>query len=273
MEKKTAFKVGGKNVPVSNLEKIYYPKPGFTKGEMIAYYIKIAPLLLPHLKGRPLTFKRYPNGVDAPFFYEKECPKPTPTFVKTCQVARHHESGSIQYCLVNNLPTLVWAANLGDLEMHTFLSRAPNVHQPTSIVFDLDPGPPATAAECAQVALWLKEMSDNLGLKAFIKSSGSKGLQVYIPLNTPVTYAETSPFAKAVAQTLEHAHPRVGRVRHEEEIAARQSTRRLEPKLRNQNHRQRLFSSGEGSPVRLHAVGMVGSGKLSAKKRCHACFL
>jgi bifunctional non-homologous end joining protein LigD len=207
MAKSATLEVGGKSLPVSNLDKIYYPKAKFTKGEMIAYYIKIAPLLLPHLKGRPLTLKRYPNGVDAPFFYEKQCPRPRPAFVKTCQVARHHQPGSIEYCLVENLPTLVWAANLGDLELHTFLSRAPRVHRPTQIVFDLDPGPPANAVQCAQVALWLKEMFDHLGLEIFVKSSGSKGLQVYVPLNTPTTYAETSPFAKAVAQTLERAHP------------------------------------------------------------------
>jgi bifunctional non-homologous end joining protein LigD len=145
--------------------------------------------------------------VDAPFFYEKQCPHPRPAFVKTTTVARHHKPGVIDYCLVNNLPTLVWAANLGDLELHTFLSKAPKVQRPTEIVFDLDPGAPATAVQCAQVALWIKEMFDNLGLQSFVKSSGSKGLQIYIPLNTPTSYEETSPFAKAVAQTLERAHP------------------------------------------------------------------
>jgi bifunctional non-homologous end joining protein LigD len=207
MAKGATLNVEGHAVPVSNLDKIYYPKAGFTKGEMLAYYIKIAPVLLPHLKDRPLTMKRYPNGVEAPFFYEKQCPKPTPPFVETTQVARQHKPGSIQFCLANNLPTLVWAANLGDLELHTFLSKAPDVHKPTEIVFDLDPGPPADAVQCAQVALWLREMFTNLGLEVFIKSSGSKGMQAYIPLNTPVTYEETTPFAKAVAQTLENAHP------------------------------------------------------------------
>jgi bifunctional non-homologous end joining protein LigD len=207
MAKSETLKVEGKDVSITNLDKVYYPKTGFTKGEMIAYYIKIAPYVLPHLKDRPLTMKRYPNGVDAPFFYEKQCPKPTPAFVKTCKVARHHESGSINYCLANNLPTLVWAANLGDLELHTFLSKAPKVERPTQIVFDLDPGPPANAVQCAQVALWLKEMLSKVGLETFIKSSGSKGLQLYIPLNTATTYEETKPFAKAVAQALENAHP------------------------------------------------------------------
>jgi bifunctional non-homologous end joining protein LigD len=207
MATKSELKVGGKKLSVSNLDKVYYPKTGFKKGEVIAYYMKIAPVLLPHLKGRPLTMKRYPNGVEGFFFYEKQCPSPRPDFVKTFRVARHHEAGSVEYGLVDNLPTLVWAANLGDLEMHTFLSRVPNIQKPTQIVFDLDPGPPADAVQCAQVALWLKEMFDNLGLEIFVKSSGSKGMQVYLPLNTPVTYQETSPFAKAVAQTLEKVHP------------------------------------------------------------------
>ena len=207
MPHKTTLEVDGWEVPVSNLDKVYYPKTGFTKGEMLAYYIKIAPVLLPHLEDRPLTLKRYPNGVEAPFFYEKQCPKPRPPFVETAKVARHHEPGVIEYCLANNLPTLIWAANLGDIELHTFLSRAPQVHKPTQIVFDLDPGPPANAVHCAQVALWLREMFGKLGLDIFVKSSGSKGMQVYVPLNTPVTYEETTPFAKAVAQTLEKAHP------------------------------------------------------------------
>ena len=207
MPKKTALAIEGHSVPVSNLDKIYYPKAKFTKGEMLNYYIKIAPVLLPHLENRPLTLKRYPNGVDAPFFYEKQCPKPRPSFVKTTRVARHHKPGEIEYCVVNNLPTLVWTANLGDLELHTLLSRAPVVHRPTQIVFDLDPGAPADAVQCAQVALWLRELFEQLGLQVFVKSSGSKGMQVAVPLNTPITYKETSPFAKAVAQTLEKAHP------------------------------------------------------------------
>ena len=207
MAKKTALDIEGKSVAVSNLEKVYYPKAGFTKGEVLKYYIEIAPVLLPHLKSRPLTLKRYPNGVDAPFFYEKQCPKPHPSFVKTFAVARHHKEGEVEYCLVQNLPTLVWAANLGDLELHTFLSVAPRVHRPTQVVFDLDPGAPANAVQCAQVALWIRDMFTRLGLECFVKSSGSKGMQLYVPLNTPVTYAETSPFAKAVAQTLEKAHP------------------------------------------------------------------
>jgi len=151
--------------------------------------------------------KRYPNGVEAPYFYEKQCPKPTPPFVETCQVARHHKPGSIQFCLANNLPTLVWAANLGDLELHTFLSRAPDVHRPTEIVFDLDPGPPADIILCCKVGLRLKELLAKFGLESFPKTSGSKGIQVYVPLNTRVTYEKTKQFAHAMAETLERESP------------------------------------------------------------------
>jgi bifunctional non-homologous end joining protein LigD len=264
--------VAGKSIPVSNLEKIYYPKAHFTKGEMIAYYIKVAPYLLPHLHGRPLTLKRYPNGVDAPFFYEKQCPQPRPSFVKTFRVARHHEPGEVEYCLVNNLPTLVWAANLGDLELHTFLSKAPQVHRPTQVVFDLDPGPPANAVQCAQVALWIKEIFDNLGLKIFVKSSGSKGMQVYVPLNTPTTYKETSPFAKAVAQTLEKTHPELV-VSDMKKKLRKGSAGRLEPKFRDKNHRLRLFTTSQRKALRFNAVGMERGRKLPEEEGCFAYFL
>jgi bifunctional non-homologous end joining protein LigD len=207
MPERTTLRVGGKTVPVSHLKKVYYPQAGFTKGQVIDYYIRIAPVLLPHLKGRPLTLKRYPNGVAAPFFYEKQCPRPTPPFVETYRVKRKSREGEVRFCVVNNLPTLVWAANLGDLELHTFLSRAPQVDRPTQVVFDLDPGPPADAATCARVALRLREMFRNLKLEAFVKASGSKGLQLYIPLNTPTIYEETSAFAQAVALALEQAEP------------------------------------------------------------------
>lgn len=204
---KQTLDVGGTPVTVSNLDKVFYPRIGFTKGEMLDYYIRVAPFLLPHLKNRPLTFKRYPNGVEGDYFYEKQCPKPIPSFVKTLSVPHHHSAGWIQYCLPNNLPTLVWAANLGDLELHTFLAKAPNIQRPSSVVFDLDPGAPADAVHCARVALLLRDWFDAMRLQLFVKSSGSKGMQAYLPLNTPCTYEETRLFAKAVAQKLEQNYP------------------------------------------------------------------
>ena len=204
----TAVEVEGRQLKLSNLDKVLYPEAGFTKGHVIDYYTRIAPALLPHLRKRPLTLKRYPNGVDAQFFYEKNCPKHRPDWVETIPVWSSRNKADVNYCLANDLPTLVWVANLASLELHTSLSWAPDIGQPSMVVFDLDPGPPATVVECGRVALWLREVLDDLGLVAFPKTSGSKGLQLYVPLNTPVTYNETKPFAHALARLLEERHPK-----------------------------------------------------------------
>jgi bifunctional non-homologous end joining protein LigD len=200
--------VGGTRVKVSNLDKVLYPKTGFTKGQVIDYYVRISRELLPHLKNRPITLKRYPDGVEGFFFYEKQCPPHRPNWVKTATVPRGR-GGDIHYCMMNDLPALVWAANLADLELHTFLHRAPAIERPTALAFDLDPGAPADIVRCCQVGLWLKELFEGFGLKCFAKTSGSKGLQVYVPLNTAVTYDRTKEFAHAVALKLEHDHPEV----------------------------------------------------------------
>ena len=207
MRMETELEVKGRRVPVSNLDKILYPRAGFTKGQVIDYYIRIAEVLLPHLKGRPLTLKRYPNGVEAEFFYEKKCPAHRPAWVHTAPVWSEGNQANINFCLAEDLPTLVWAANLADLELHTSLSRYPKVQSPTMVVFDLDPGPPATIVQCCQVGLWLKTVLDDLKLQSFPKTSGSKGLQVYIPLNTPSSYEVTKTFAKSMAELLERHHP------------------------------------------------------------------
>jgi bifunctional non-homologous end joining protein LigD len=203
----TQLKVAGKTLDVTNLHKIFYPKTGFTKGDLIDYYIRISPHLLPHLKNRPITLKRYPNGVEGLFFYEKQCPKPHPSWIKTTDVKRSDET-TIHYLLINDLPTLVWAANLADLELHTFLHKAPAILRPNFLAFDLDPGPPADIIQCCEVGLRLKALFDALKLKSFAKTSGSKGLQVYVPLNSPtMTYEKTKAFAHSVAQALEKQHP------------------------------------------------------------------
>jgi bifunctional non-homologous end joining protein LigD len=199
--------VGGHEVPVSRLEKIYYPKAAFTKGQVIDYYIRISPVLLPHLKDRPLTLKRYPDGVEGGFFYEKRCPPYRPEWVKTARVWSDRNEAEIHFCLANNLPSLVWAANLGDLELHTFLAKAGNVRRPTMMVLDLDPGPPANVLSCAQVGLWLREKLVKLNLQSFPKTSGSKGLQIYVPLNSPVTYEQTKALSHGLAEELEREHP------------------------------------------------------------------
>jgi bifunctional non-homologous end joining protein LigD len=200
--------IEGRHLKLSNLDKVLYSEAGFTKGQVIDYYTRIAPALLPHLRKRPLTLKRYPNGVDGQFFYEKNCPKHRPDWVETVGVWSNRNKADVNYCLANDLPTLVWVANLASLELHTMLSWAADIQQPSMLVFDLDPGPPATVVECGRVAFWLREVLDGLGLVAFPKTSGSKGLQVYVPLNTPVTYNETKPFAHALARLLEERHPK-----------------------------------------------------------------
>ena len=203
----TIVDIDGTKVPVTNLQKVFYPKTGFTKGEVIDYYVRISPVLLPHLKNRPITLKRYPNGVDGFFFYEKQCP-PHPDWMKTTQVPRS-EGGEISYCLMNNLPALVWAANLADLELHTFLHTAPAIDRPHFVAFDLDPGAPADILDCCRVGLRIRKLFDELGLQSFPKTSGSKGLQIYVPLNTATTYEKTKPFAHTVAELLAQEDPRI----------------------------------------------------------------
>jgi bifunctional non-homologous end joining protein LigD len=197
----------GKQLKLSNLSKVLYPEVGFTKAQVVDYYVRIAPVLLPHLKGRPLTMKRYANGVNGPFFYEKNCPTHRPEWVQTTPVWSDGNNRWMDYCMVNDLPTLVWVANLASIELHTSLSLGKKIEQPTYIVFDLDPGPPATIVQCCKVGLWVKGIFDSLGLEGFAKTSGSKGLQVYVPLNTTITYEQTKPFAKALARKLEKEHP------------------------------------------------------------------
>jgi bifunctional non-homologous end joining protein LigD len=209
MSKRTEIDVGGKKLNVSNLDKVLYPEVGFTKAQVIDYYIRIAPALLPHLKRRPITLKRYPDGVDGFFFYEKRCPSHRPSWVKTTTVPSRGKDKRIDYCMMEDLPALVWAANLADLELHTFLHRAPAIGRPTAIAFDLDPGPPADIVLCCQVALWLKEILASVELEAYPKTSGSKGLQLFVPLNTSATYDRTKQFARALAERLEREHPKL----------------------------------------------------------------
>ena len=199
--------VEGRTLRLSNYDKVLWPQTGFTKGQMIEYYTAVAPALLPHLHGRPLTLKRYPNGVEGQYFYEKQCPSHRPPWVETAVVSTG--SKDITFCLCNDTATIVWLANLADVELHTSLSLADPIERPTMMVFDLDPGAPeADIVQCCQVSVWLREIFEPLGLESFAKTSGSKGLQVYVPLNMPdVTYDDTKPFAKAVAELLEKQHP------------------------------------------------------------------
>jgi len=203
---KATATVDGRELKVSNLDKVLYPAVGFTKRDVIDFYADIAPVLLPHLEGRPLTLKRYPNGVDAGHFYEKNAPSHRPDWVRTARVPTGAKA--IEFVVCDDRPTLVWLANLADLELHTSLARAEDIERPTALAFDLDPGEPATIVECCRVGLLLEGMFRGLGLQSFPKTSGSKGLQVYVPLNgAGVTYDTTKPFAKAVAELLEREEP------------------------------------------------------------------
>jgi bifunctional non-homologous end joining protein LigD len=203
----TAVEVEGRRLTLSNLEKVLYPEAGFTKAQLIDYYVHVAPILLPHLRRRPLTMKRYPEGVDGEMFYQKNCPDHRPPWVKTARVWSEGNKRWMDYCMVQEVATLVWAANLADIELHTSLSLAKEILQPTMIVFDLDPGQPANIVQCCQTAIWVRDIFQHFRLQAFPKTSGSKGLQVYVPLNTPVTYDDTKPFAHEVARMLEAQHP------------------------------------------------------------------
>jgi bifunctional non-homologous end joining protein LigD len=203
-------RVDGRELDLSNLDKVLYPQTGFTKGQVIDYYARIAAVLLPHLSGRALTVVRYPDGVEGKAFFQKQSPAHRPAWVATVAVAsaRGERRDSIDYTLVEDRATLVWLANLAALELHTPMARAAEIERPTAVVFDLDPGPPAGVLECARVALWLEGMFERIGLRSYAKTSGSKGLQVYVPLNAPaVTHEQTKSFARSVALAVEQAEP------------------------------------------------------------------
>jgi bifunctional non-homologous end joining protein LigD len=201
--------VEGKELKLSNLDKVLYPKSGFTKGEMVDYYAKVAPALVPHLSGRAVTLRRFPEGVEDldAAFYEKRCPKHRPKWVKTAKVEAGPRAGVIEFCVCDSLPTLIWMAQLAAIELHPSLSKSRAPKRPTSLVFDLDPGPPADVVDCSRVALRLRGLLTQLKLECFVKTSGSKGMQLYVPLNSKTSYEETRPFGQALAQIVANQDP------------------------------------------------------------------
>ncbi len=210
MAKSQTVEVDGRELKLTNLDKLLYPQAGFSKGEMVDYYAKVADAMVPHLKGRAVTLRRFPEGVDDldSAFFEKRCPKHRPKWVKTTNVRAGPNAGNIDFCVCDGRPTLVWMAQLAAIELHPSLSlgRAPT--RPTVLAFDLDPGPPADVVDCCRVALRLREMFGHFGVQSFPKTSGSKGMQVYVPLNRKeISYEMTKPFAKAIAQLLEKQTP------------------------------------------------------------------
>ena len=191
----------------TNLNKVLYPATGFTKGDVVRYYVAIAPVMVPHLAGRPLTLRRYPNGVDDKSFFEKRCPSHAPKWVHVVSWSPSSKEEPIRACDARDARTLAWLGNLAALELHPSLALAKNSDRPTVLVFDLDPGLPAAVTECAVVAVWLREKLAEMGLDSVPKTSGSKGLQIYAPFNTPVDFETTKTLAHALALMLESEHP------------------------------------------------------------------
>jgi bifunctional non-homologous end joining protein LigD len=208
-ESAVEVRVGERTLRLTNLDKVYWPEAGFTKGQMIDYYTRISPALVPHLRDRPLTLKRYPEGVGGEMFYEKNCPGHRPEWIETAKVWSGGNNRYMYFCVVQDVASLVWVAQLGTIELHTSLSLRDPIERPGALVFDLDPGPPATIVECCEVAFWLREWFSDHGMQAFCKTSGSKGLQMYVPLNTDgVDYAQTKTISRGLAQKLEREHPK-----------------------------------------------------------------
>jgi len=206
VSKSQTIEIEGRQLTLTNLDKILYPAAGFTKGQVIDYYARIAPVLVPHLTEHPLTLKRYPGGVDQEFFFEKNATKHRPDWIQTTPIWSEGNQRTVHYLLANNLATVVWMANLAAIELHPSLSLAKDMECPRAMVFDLDPGPPANIIQCCQVGVWLREIFDHFGLRSFPKTSGSKGLQIYVPLNTATNYDSTKSFAHALARLLEDQH-------------------------------------------------------------------
>jgi bifunctional non-homologous end joining protein LigD len=194
-------RIGERSLSLSNLDKVLWPETGFTKGQLIDYYSRIAAVMVPHLARRPITLRRWPNGVNGTSFFEKNCPSHKPPWVESVLM------GDVRYCLIDEPASLVWIANLASIEIHPSLAQAQDLEVPTAVVFDLDPGAPADVVTCAEVAFILRDALDRLGLQAWPKTSGSKGIQVYVPLNSGAGYDRVKPFAQAIAQLLERDHP------------------------------------------------------------------
>jgi len=268
--------VGGRQLKVSNLDKVLYPDTGFTKAEVIDYYVRVAPVMLPHIADRGVTLRRYPNGVDATSFFEKRCPSHRPEWIGTF-AGPGDRNGTIGYCALDSVAALAWSANMAALEIHAPMARGDDIECPTMCVFDLDPGPGTGMAECAEVALDIREVLDRLaGLRCLAKTSGSKGLQLYVPLNTSHTHEHCSEFALAVAQVLEKHHPervtsamkkvaRPGKVfidwsqnsRHKTTAAVYSLRARSHPTVSTPETWAEVEAAADGGPLSFEAAGLL----------------
>ena len=204
---RTAVEIDGRQLVVSNLGKVLYPLVGFTKADLIDYYVRIAPVMLPHIRGRGVTLRRWPDGVTGEAFFEKRCASHRPAWLSTAS-GPGDRGGTINYCCLDEVAALAWSANMAALEIHAPMARGDDIDSPTMVVFDLDPGAPATVIECCAVALEIRDVLDALGLEVWPKTSGSKGLQLYLPLNRPHTHEQASSFALAMAQLMERRRPK-----------------------------------------------------------------
>ncbi len=201
------LEVGGRQLPIRNLDRVVFPQTATTKADLLDYYIRVGDLMLAHLRERLLHMHRYPEGVEGPRFWQKGCPEHRPEWMQTAPVWSRDKQANIDYCVVDELASLLWAVNIGSIELHTSLHTRADLHRPTTLAFDLDPGEGVDVVGCGEVALRLREMLADAGLRAYAKTSGSKGLQVYVPLNSDVTYAQTKPAARTIAQVLEEQWP------------------------------------------------------------------
>lgn len=271
----TTVEIDGRELTLSNLDKVLYPETGFTKAEVIDYYARIAPVMQRHTSGRCMTFRRYPNGVDGTSFFEKRCPSHRPEWVGTA-AGPGDRGGEIQYCRLEEPAAFVWAANLAALELHAPVALASDLDAPQMLVFDLDPGDGVDITGCAAVALDLRTLLDSAGLQAFPKTSGSKGMQIYVPLNSPHTHGHASDFALAAGQILERRSPtkvtttmkrsvRGGKVfidwsqnsRHKTTICAYSLRARPHPTVSTPVSWEEVDASAEGGPLRFEAVDVL----------------
>jgi len=207
MAARTELDVGGRRLAIGHLDRVVFPRTGTTKGELLDYYVRVADAMLAHLRDRLLHMHRYPEGVEGPRFWQKGCPEHRPEWIPTAPVWSRDKGEAIEFCVVQELAALLWAVNIGSIELHTSLHRRDDLHRPTVLAFDLDPGPGAGLLECAEVALRVRALLAGLGLAAWPKTSGGKGLQVYVPLDGAATYAQTKPVARTVAEVLEAQTP------------------------------------------------------------------
>jgi bifunctional non-homologous end joining protein LigD len=207
----TRVSLEGREVSISNLDKVLFPATGFVKGQLIDYYLRVGPVMLPHIGDRPLTMKRFPDGVEKPFFFEKHVPSHAPSWVRTATVPTSDGGEGVEYPVISDLPTLVWAANLGAIELHVPLWKVGRRRRlpapPDLIVFDLDPGEGTTVVECCRVADWVRDVLQTDGFESYPKTSGSKGLQVYARTRAKTTWDKSRNEAHDIAEALERAHP------------------------------------------------------------------